>query len=105
MLLTLRERPDIDQSRLGEATGIDLATLATLVHRMEQRGLLARRVDPANRRRKLLTLTEDGTRALQRLDPLAAAVDESVLSGLPARDRTALLRALRWVSDPGNYGS
>ncbi|AIA06625.1 MarR family winged helix-turn-helix transcriptional regulator [Streptomyces noursei] len=100
VLLTLSERPDIDQSRLGEATGIDLATLAPLVHRMEQRGLLTRRIDPGNRRRKLLALTQDGSRALERIEPLAEALDEGVLGGLPPQERAALLHALRWISNP-----
>ncbi|MFE7300646.1 MarR family winged helix-turn-helix transcriptional regulator [Streptomyces sp. NPDC057579] len=99
VLLTLSERPGIDQSRLGEATGIDLATLAPLVHRMEQRGLLTRRVDPGNRRRKLLALAEDGSRALERIGPLVDAVDEGVLGGLSPQERAALLHALRWVSN------
>ncbi|WP_181138389.1 MarR family winged helix-turn-helix transcriptional regulator [Streptomyces sp. Ru73] len=99
VLLTVREQPDVDQSRLGRVTGIDLATLAPLVHRLEQRGLLTRRVDPANRRRKLLRLTEEGVRALERTGPLADEVDATALRGLTPEQRTALTDALRSISD------
>nr|WP_078649347.1 MarR family transcriptional regulator [Streptomyces ochraceiscleroticus] len=99
VLLTVREQPDIDQSRLGRVTGIDLATLAPLVHRLEQRDLLTRRVDPANRRRKLLRLTDDGVRALERTGPLADEVDAVALRGLTADQRASLTDALRSISD------
>lgn len=98
MLLTIHESPGLDQSRLGETTGIDRATLAPLVHRLELRGLIAREVDSANRRRKLLTLTDDGVATLDRIRPLGDAVDASVLGGLPDKHRAALLEALRWIS-------
>ena len=98
VLLTIREYPGIDQSALGELTGIDLATLAPLVHRLEQRGLLSRETDPTNRRRKQLTLAEDGIRALERIRPLSDEVDQAVLGRMPLPQRAALLDALRWIS-------
>ncbi|MEU7638388.1 MarR family winged helix-turn-helix transcriptional regulator [Streptomyces sp. NPDC039016] len=102
VLLTVHERPGIDQSRLGDLTGIDLATLAPLVHRLELRGLLSREVDPANRRRKLLTLTGDGNATLDRIRPLGEAVDASIVGGLPETHRAVLLESLRWISGAGH---
>lgn len=98
VLVTVHERPGIDQTRLGEITGIDFATLAPLVHRLEQRGVLAREVDPANRRRKVLTLTEEGARALDRIRPLAASVDAHVLGDLPTDTRAAFLTTLHRIA-------
>ncbi|MER5435891.1 MarR family winged helix-turn-helix transcriptional regulator [Streptomyces sp. NPDC002588] len=98
VLLTIHERPGIDQSRLGEITGIDFATLAPLVHRLEQRGVLDRQVDPANRRRKLLTLTEAGVRSVERIRPLSESVDEHVFSGIPADMRATFVEALQRIS-------
>ncbi|AIA00551.1 transcriptional regulator [Streptomyces noursei ZPM] len=102
MLLTVHDRPAIDQSRLGDLTGIDQATLAPLVHRLELRGLLTREVDPTNRRRKLLTLTDDGNATLDRIRPLSEAVDASILGGLPNTHRAVLLESLRWISGTGH---
>ncbi|MFI8997812.1 MarR family winged helix-turn-helix transcriptional regulator [Streptomyces sp. NPDC053542] len=99
VLLTVRERPGIDQSRLGERTGIDRATLVPLLHRLEERGLLARETDMTNRRRKQLTLTDEGRRTTERLGPLADEVDEAALGGMPPEQRTALLEALRRISE------
>ncbi|WP_244204474.1 MarR family winged helix-turn-helix transcriptional regulator [Streptomyces africanus] len=101
VLLTVHAYPGIDQSRLGVTTGIDPATLAPLVQRLELRGLLAREVDPANRRRKLLTLTEDGMTTVDRIRPLADVVDDAVLGDLPDTQRAALVEALRWISGIG----
>ncbi|MGW1024262.1 MarR family winged helix-turn-helix transcriptional regulator [Streptomyces sp. NPDC002577] len=105
VLLTIHERPGIDQSRLGEITGIDFATLAPLVHRLEQRGVLARRVDPANRRRKLLTLTDEGVRSVERIRPLSESVDEHVLGGIPADMRAAFIEALQRIGAKERPGS
>lgn len=71
------------------------------MHRLELWGLLAREVAPANRRRKLLTLTDDGIATLDRIRPLGEAVEEAVLGGLPDAKRAVLLEALRWISDTG----
>ncbi|MEU6381789.1 MarR family transcriptional regulator [Streptomyces sp. NPDC046909] len=103
VLRSVQNSPGIDQSRLGEATGIDPATLAALVHRMEQRGLLAREVDPENRRRKLLTLTAEGGATATRIRPLADAVDEYVVRDLTEPQREALLEAL-WRLGGGRDG-
>ncbi|MEV6901763.1 MarR family transcriptional regulator [Amycolatopsis sp. NPDC051372] len=57
-LRVLRSSPDLDQAALAEATRIDTATLTPLLARLEERGYVVRRVDPGNRRRKLLRVTE-----------------------------------------------
>lgn len=105
VLMTVRERPGIDQSRLGEITGIDFATLAPLVHRLEQRGVLDRQVDPANRRRKLLTLTEAGVASVERIGPLSESVDEHVLGGIPAEMRATFIEVLQRISTAERPGA
>ncbi|MFD4523761.1 MarR family winged helix-turn-helix transcriptional regulator [Streptomyces sp. NPDC058470] len=101
VLLTVFNHPGVSQTVLGELTAIDLATLVPLANRLEQRGLLNRAVDPANRRRKQLTLTEKGVGTIKRLHPLSDEVDEAVLGAMPLAQRAALLDALRWISEPG----
>ncbi|WP_435241661.1 MarR family winged helix-turn-helix transcriptional regulator [Streptomyces cucumeris] len=101
VLTSVGEYPGISQIDLGEVTGIDVATLAPLVLRLEQRGLLNRDVDPANRRRRQLHLTPAGVAETERILPLAEQVDGVMLDGLSTPQRAALLAALRSLSGMG----
>jgi DNA-binding MarR family transcriptional regulator len=94
VLLTLRERPTINQTRLGELTGIDTATLTPLLRSLEERGLLSRRTDEGNRRRKLLELTEQGVGVVTQVKGLVAQTDDIMLAGLSPEQRRSLLTAL-----------
>jgi DNA-binding MarR family transcriptional regulator len=100
VLVTVFNHPGLSQSAVGELTAIDLATLVPLAHRLEERGLLTRAVDPANRRRKQLALTEKGVATVERIHPLSEAVDEAVLGAMRPDQRATLLDALRWISEP-----
>lgn len=94
VLVSLRERPTISQTHLSELTGIDTATLTPLLHSLEKRGLLTRRTDENNRRRKLLELTEEGAELVTGVEPLAEQLDDFMLSGLSPELRRDLMTAL-----------
>lgn len=98
MLHTTQDHPGISQTALGEITGIDRATLATMIRRLEERGLIAREIDPTNRRRRQLTLTEAGVHTVEQIRPLTTEVDEAMLGGMSVPQCTALLDALRLLS-------
>ncbi|WIX77490.1 MarR family transcriptional regulator [Amycolatopsis carbonis] len=97
-LRVLRASPDLDQAALAEATRIDTATLTPLLARLEERGHVVRRVDPGNRRRKLLRITEDGAAVLRRVAPLVAETEDTLLGELSAQQRTAFTDVLRRIA-------
>lgn len=99
VLYILGRQPGLDQSRLGELASIDLATLTVLLGRLEDRGYLVRRIDPENRRRKLLSLTEAGGQLLDEVRSAARQVEETALRRLSATERAALPKALRRIAD------
>jgi DNA-binding MarR family transcriptional regulator len=72
------------------------SVVSELVSRLEHRGLLARERDPANGRRTLVWLTDDGVAFLQR-DREVLSVDllSTAMSQMDPEDRTALLQGLR----------
>jgi DNA-binding MarR family transcriptional regulator len=72
------------------------SVVSELVSRLEHRGLLARERDPANGRRTLVWLTDDGVAFLQR-DREVLSVDllSTAMSRMDPEDRTALLQGLR----------
>jgi len=94
VLWAVHEKPGIEQAQLGQRAAIDKATLASLLLRMEQRGLIRRTVDATDRRRRLLELTEEGKRTLRRSIPIADAVDSQLLSRLTPEERGELHRLL-----------
>ena len=64
-LLWLTEGP-LSLSELAEAVRVDAPYATLIVDNLEERGLVERRPDPADRRRKLVALTPEGKEAAHR---------------------------------------
>lgn len=90
VLRVIGARPGIEQSALGVQAAIDKATLAAMLLRMEERGLLRRSVDPGDRRRRLLELTAAGHAELRSAAPVADRVDAEMLDRLSPEERAQL---------------
>lgn len=98
-------QPGLDQVRLAHEVGMDRATLANVVARLEGRGLLIRRQSRDDRRLKLVTLTAKGRRTLAAMQDAAARAHHRTVAALPGPERHAFLAALRHLVDAGNgYG-
>jgi DNA-binding MarR family transcriptional regulator len=65
-LLWLAEGP-LSLSGIAEAIGVDAPYATLIVDTLEERGLVERRPDPADRRRKLVSLTPEGKDAVTRV--------------------------------------
>ena len=50
VLQALANSPGVDQRTLSRSIGFDTSTIASVVDRLEARALVARRIDPADRR-------------------------------------------------------
>ena len=88
------EESGIDQSALCERLGIDRNSTSLLVHRLESKRLLARRVNGDDRRARLLHLTADGKRVHDRTRPKTFAGWQRMLSVLKPNERELLLDLL-----------
>lgn len=91
------------QLGLAVAVGLDKTTMVATVDALERRGLVRREQHPDDRRIRLVAVTDDGSALLQRATAVADQVERSLLDGLPAQDRDALLPLLRALvqSAPG----
>jgi DNA-binding MarR family transcriptional regulator len=94
LLRTLAARPGIDQVTLAGLVAIDTSTGASVCARLEEKGLLERKVIPHNRRQRALTITTAGADLLQRLDPAVHRLRERLLAPLTARERAQFMRLL-----------
>ena len=65
---------------LAAVTGQRSSTLTGVLDRLEQRRLVRRRVNPADRRSFTIALTAGGERAAARVHDVFAALDERVLA-------------------------
>ena len=86
--------PGTDQVALSRESGLDTSTTGAVIHRLIQRGWVEPHRDPRDRRRKLLRLTEQGTRVHAEIAVAAAAMTETLVGGLSEEDRSTLVRLL-----------
>src|SRR5262245_49069628 len=91
MLANLNNDPVVDQIGLAGRLGIDRNTIGILVRQLEQRGLVRRQTNGADRRAQLVRLTSKGDDLRRRARPSVAA---RVLSVLPPADRERFLDQL-----------
>jgi DNA-binding MarR family transcriptional regulator len=89
-LNVLREHGATTQGALGEALRLDPSNLVGLLNELEQRGLLERRRDPADRRRHIVELSAAGRQALLRAERALVSVQDDVLGALDEDERATL---------------
>jgi len=98
VLLTVAQNESISQIGLVEKTGIDRSTLADLVKRLVDRGLLQRRRTKEDARANALRISANGRRALSASQIAAAHADAGILAALPADRRKAFVNDLELIS-------
>src|SRR5512140_2316778 len=97
--------PGISAGEIAEILHLHPSTLTGVLRRLEDRGLLARRPDPADRRRALLQLTARG-RGLDRLrdGTVEASVRRALKRLSPATVRATRDAALALSDELGRLG-
>jgi DNA-binding MarR family transcriptional regulator len=99
VLLFLGQQRALDQSELGALASVDRSTLSVLVDRLEARGLVTKTMDPANRRRRIIELTDAGYRRLDEAAEVAEDVIGQVRQCFDAEEFEQLVRLLRTLGD------
>jgi DNA-binding MarR family transcriptional regulator len=82
------------QRRLSQLVGIDPRNAVPLLDLLQQRGLIERTGDPADRRRRAIALTPAGQKMLKELRQAADAVEADMLKGLDDHQQASLHRLL-----------
>jgi DNA-binding MarR family transcriptional regulator len=89
-LSVLHERGPLSQQALGEALSLDPSNVVGLLNELEERGLLARQRDPADRRRHIVSLSAAGERELAVSDAERTRIEDDVLAALSPAERAQL---------------
>ena len=76
----------------------DPNTIAALVERMAADGLVKRKVDPTDRRARLISPTPKGRRTYAKARPIAVQLQEEVLQAIPAGERERLLEQIELLA-------
>jgi DNA-binding MarR family transcriptional regulator len=97
VLFAAAESENPSQTDLVVATGIDRSTVAEMIRRMVEKGLLQRRRSRTDARVKVVRITEAGQRALKSTEPQAQRAGTVVLAPLNSEQRKALLDALKAI--------
>lgn len=103
MLSALEELGSLDQVTLGRQTALDRNTVAVVVRKLEDRGLVSRRRNPEDRRAMQVTLTEAGRELRAKVEPLVEEVQEEILAPLPPDEQETLCRLLKRIADENNH--
>ncbi|MGC5051782.1 MarR family winged helix-turn-helix transcriptional regulator [Micromonospora sp. DT48] len=98
-VLTSADRePARNQGAIAEELGIDRTVLTYLIDDLERDGLVVRRPDPADRRSRLVTLTEAGREAARQRRTALEAVESRLLRELSPEQAGTLRTLLRQVA-------
>lgn len=88
----------ISQQELAGHLRILPSRLVVLIDQLEERGMLERRADPADRRTYALHLTAKGTETLKTIGRLARDHQDALLLSLTPHERDVLASLLRKVA-------
>jgi DNA-binding MarR family transcriptional regulator len=93
-LAMLHDHSPIPQHELGELLCVDANNLVLLLNDLEAREFALRRRDPADRRRHLVEITEEGLRAFASAEKAIEGVEDEVLAPLTRKERMELQELL-----------
>ena len=93
------EHPGCTQGEVAAYLYISAASVATSCKRLEQEGLLERRVDPGNRRKNQLFVTEAGETLTREKRAMLDRVNALAFAGIAEGDAQAFARVLDKMMD------
>jgi DNA-binding MarR family transcriptional regulator len=86
--------PGISMSGLASRMRVGQSAISGLVDRLVESGHLVRREDPSDRRQQLVTVTEEGSRALDRIREFRVETLRTLMAGLEPAELEALRQGI-----------
>lgn len=96
-LVALRDNPGLDATRIAALVALDRSTTGNVLERLEGKGLIARRANPADRRIKQLNLSSAGTQLLADSEAAVLRAQERMLDPLDAAERLNMISYMRRI--------
>jgi MarR family transcriptional regulator, lower aerobic nicotinate degradation pathway regulator len=101
-LTVIRDVPDVDATRLSSLVALDRATLAKVIERLEAKGWIVRTSDDADKRVKLLRVTQKGRDILTAAEPGVRRCQRRILAPLTEEDRRSFMTMLQRLVELNN---
>lgn len=98
LALEHQEGKGVSQTALVESTGIDRSTLAEMMRRMLERGLVSRERVKEDQRANAVAITQSGRKALRGARLAAGRAEKALLDVLPAADRGRFIKSLAAIA-------
>ena len=99
VLTVLDEGSRETQGSIADALGFDRGQLVGFLDDLEERGLVERRRDPADRRRHTVRMTDEGRDELAKLRALSRRLEDEFLASLSSEQRLQLQALLRQLAE------
>src|SRR5258708_13450024 len=100
LLCALEQNDGVSQTALVEITGIDRSTLAEMVRRMLEKGLLSRERTEEDARANAVAISPSGRKALRSARNAADRAERALLEALPQPERMKFVKALTQIPQP-----
>lgn len=94
-LIFLYNNGERSMTELAAGLAVSLPSASELVDRLADRHLVVRSIDPADRRRVLVSLTEPAVAYGRRIHDLRRAQARAALEAMPETERACFVRSLR----------
>jgi DNA-binding MarR family transcriptional regulator len=98
VLAAVEQNEGMSQTELVAVTGIDRSTLAEMIRRMIDKGLLDRERTETDQRANAVRIAVAGRKALRSARSASERVERTLLSSLSATDRARFLKMLTVVA-------
>ena len=99
ILSRLERQPGMSQNEMAAICEVEPITVARLIDRLEARGLVERRADPADRRIRRLHLLPAAQPILETINAARETMNERITAGLDEATRDTLIDALLTIKE------
>jgi DNA-binding MarR family transcriptional regulator len=94
VLMALSELGPLGQQHLAGRIGVDPRNAVPVIDALAERGLVGRKVDPTDRRRRVIELTRNGRRLVGDLASVGAEIERDLLKPLAPAEQARLRHML-----------
>lgn len=97
VLTAVKENPHCDQATVSRIASLDPSTAGSVTYRLSKAGLVRIEDDPIDRRRNLVSLSDDGRHLYEQIAVAAAKMTNQLVSPLSDVELAELVRLLKIV--------
>lgn len=97
VLTALSMNPWLDQKAIGHELALDRTTTAEVLKRLEEKGLIERRVNPDDRRSRLSVITKQGLKVMRSMQESMQRAQDRLIEPLSEADREHFMKLVTQI--------